>query len=154
MYYNEDLPPHAGPSYASRPVPAGHGHYEEMRDRPKAQAPQEFVDLTSSPHRPVTNGDSRYHVPGRAHAGSDFNGLPYVPVRSHRAPQREVRGHYEVHSGEPSHAYITESGVYERRAPPVRDYMPVRNDQHQRPVDGNDTRRLRSSLHYGGPDLY
>jgi hypothetical protein len=154
IYYNEDLPPYAGPSYASRPAPAGHGYHEELRDLPRAQPPQEFVDLTSSPRRHVTNGDSRYHVPARAHAVSDFSGLPYVPVPSHRAPQREVRGHNEVHSGEPSHVYIPDGGVYERPVPPVRDYIPVRYDQHQQPVDGNDTRRLRSSLHYGGPDLY
>jgi hypothetical protein len=65
---------------------------------------------------------------------------------------REDRGQYQVHSGEPSRAHMSNSGIYEGRAPPIRDYVPFA-EQHQRPVDGAGARYLRSGLHHGGSDL-
>lgn len=153
-YHEQDLAPRAGPAHLSRPPQENSHHPTDLRSRPRAQPSQEYIDLTSSPRRPVTNGENRYHVPPHAPAGSGSSDISHVPVPSYRAPVREERVQYQVHSGEPPRAYMSSSGVYEGRAPPVRDYIPYRDEQHQRPVEGNGAGYIRSGLHYGNPNLH
>jgi hypothetical protein len=129
--------------------PAHTGNYQPMdaHSRPKAPPAQEYIDLTSSPRRPPTNGENGYHASTRTYAAPMSSGFPYVPMISRRSPMREVRGaKYEVHTGEPPHRYMTNSGMHEGRAQPVRDYIPVRADQHRPPV-GHGPRYSRNGLH-------
>jgi hypothetical protein len=154
-YYEDDLVPRVGHMQVSRPIHSNSHQPMDVHSRNRVQPQQEYIDLTSSPRRPPTNGDNRYHVPAHVHAVAGSSGLSYVPITSRRSPVREVRGALsEAHSGEPSRAYMTNSGIYERRAPPVRDYFPVRDEQHRRPIDGAGAQYLRSGLQYGGPNVH
>jgi hypothetical protein len=155
MYYEDGLSSRAGHMQVPRPVLSNSHQPMDTRGQPRAQAQQTYIDLTSSPRRPPIHGDSGYSAPMYAHTAAGSSGLSYVPVASRRSPVREVRGAlYEAHSGEPPRAYIPNSGMYERRAAPVRDYIPLRDDQHRRPVQGEGSRYLGSGLHYGGPGLH
>jgi hypothetical protein len=146
--------PRAGPMEMSRPAHSSSYQPMDSRDLSRARPPQAVIDLTSSPRRPPTNGANGYYPPALAHAAAGSSGLSYMPVSAGRSPMRETRDlHYEVHSGEQSRAYVSNSGMYERRAPPAHDYIPVRDEYQRRPVHEKDGRYLRSGLHYGGPDL-
>ena len=153
--FDEGMAHRAEHAHLSRPPPPPPSNHQSMesRTRPRAQPPQEYIDLTSSPHRPVTNGEHRYNVPHTI-ADSDSRRMSYVPVPTHQVPVRDERNQYQMHPGEPPRAFNTGSGVFAGRAPPVRDYVPLRAEQHHRPVDGTGVRYARSGLHYGGPDLH
>jgi hypothetical protein len=154
LYYADELPSRVGHMHMSRP-PASNTHQPmDVRTLPRADPQRAYIDLTSSPRQPPPNRDNGYRQPVYAHAAARPGGLSYVPAASRRSPVREVRhAPYEVHSGEAPRAYRPNSGVYERRAPPVRDFIPMQNDQHRRLVDDGG-RYLGSGLHYGGPDLH
>jgi hypothetical protein len=150
LYYEDDLTPHAGVLHSARPAHATN----DARSQFRAQPPQDYIDLTSSPRRPPTNGGNGYHVPMYPHAVPDSNGHSYVPADSRRTPIREMRGpHHEINVGESPREYVHSSGMYERRGPPPRDYIPVRDEQYPRPVKGGPGRYLESALPYGGPDV-
>lgn len=155
MYYEDDLAPRMAPKQMLRPVYSGSHHPPtDARTQSRAQPPLQVIDLTSSPRRPPSNGDSGYYVSAHSHAAVGSSGLSNVPVSSRRSPVREANGtQYEVQPGEPPRAYMPNSGVYERRAPPARDYIPVRDDYQRRPIEGEDARYLRSGFHYRGPNL-
>jgi hypothetical protein len=154
-YYEDNLPSHAGYMQMPRPVLSNSHQPMDIRGPPRAQPQQTYIDLTSSPRRPATNGGNDYSAPIYDRTAANSNGLSYIPVTSRSSPIREVKGAvYEVHSGEPLRAYMPNSGMYERRAPPVRDYIPLRDGQHRRLVEGDGGRYLGSGLHYGGPGLH
>jgi hypothetical protein len=154
LYYEDGLPSRVGHMQMSRPPVANTRPPMDVHSLPRADPQQTYIDLTSSPRQPPPNRDNGYRLPAYAHGAAGPCGISYVPATSRRSPTREVRGAmYEVHSGEAPRAYIPNSGMYERRAPPVRDFVPMQNDQHRRPVDDGG-RYLRSGLHYGGPDLH
>jgi hypothetical protein len=152
-YYENELPSRIGQMHMSRP-PASNTHQPmDARTLPRADPHQTYIDLTSSPRQPPPNRDNGYRLPAYAPAAAGPSGISYVPP-SRRSPGHEVRGApYDVQSGERPRAYTSNSGMYERCAPPVRDYVPMQNDQYRRPVNDGG-RYLRSSLHYGGSDLH
>jgi hypothetical protein len=147
VYYGNEVAPHPPSDQLMRVVDASRLQPLEAR-RPVAQPPQPVIDLTSSPRRPIYR-ENGYHLPAYSDAAAESNGLSYVPVSSRRSAPREARrATYEVHPGESPRDYMPSSGMYERRAQPVRDYLPVREEQ-QRLID--DDRHIRNPLHYGGP---
>jgi hypothetical protein len=136
------VPPN-GPSLSSHP--AYPGSYQTMDAHRRLMAPpaQEYIDLTQSPRRAPYNGDNGYHMPARPRAAP----VSHVHMTSRRSPPRDVRVNYEVHAVEPHRGYVPYSGQPDGRTPAVRDYNPVRVDQHRQPVDGLGPRYLRSDLH-------
>jgi hypothetical protein len=135
--------PPTGPSQSSHPVHAGNYHPMDAHRRPMAPPAQEFIDLTQSPRRALTNGLHEPPVRPRPEPVSS-----YVHMLSRRSPPRDVRGFiYDVHAVEPHRGYGFHSDHPEGRAQPVRDYNPVRADQHRPPVDGLGPRYLRNDLH-------
>ncbi|KAH8728831.1 hypothetical protein GQ44DRAFT_702049 [Phaeosphaeriaceae sp. PMI808] len=153
--YNEDgFAPRAVPAQGLRPSYANNYQPTDIRNRPRAPPHQEVIDLTSSPRRPPPNTDDGYYQPGRFHAVPGPSGLSNTPV-TRQSGQREVRrAHHEVYPSEPPHTYNPNGGVYERRAPPPRDYIPMQGEQPRRPVDRENARYLRSAVHHGGPHLH
>jgi hypothetical protein len=119
------------------------------RSRPRAPPTQQVIDLTASPQRLPPSGGNGYHAPARSLA--EINGHVYATVPLRRSPVREVRGgYYEVPVGEPPHTYIPDTRLYERHAPPGRDYIPLREARQQPRVEEESARYLRSGVRYGG----
>ena len=117
--------------------------------RPRALPSQQVIDLTASPQRLPTSDGNGYHAPARSLA--ETNGHVYATVPSRRSPVRGVRGgYYEVPAGEPSHAYIPDTRLYERIAPPARDNIPLREARQQPRLGEESARYLRSGVRYGG----
>jgi hypothetical protein len=113
------------------------------RTRPRAPPSQQVIDLTASPHRPLTSGSNRYYVPARS--------LAETSSHAYATTVREVRGgYYEVPAVETSHAHIPDTGLYERRAPLARDYIPLRETRQAPRVEEESARYLRSGVKYGG----
>jgi hypothetical protein len=118
---------------------------QTMSPRSRLIAPpsQQVIDLTASPHRPPTSGGNGYYVPARSLA--ETSGHAYATTVS------DVRGgYYEVPAGEPSHAYIPDTRLYERRALQARDYIPLREARQPLRVEVESARYLRSGVKYGG----
>jgi hypothetical protein len=117
VYYKEEEPPRVQPP--PHTVAARTSHYPPMKlvDRPRAQAPPDVIDLTSSPRRLPPDADRRQYAPLHTYPVGP-SGHAYVSVASRHSPPRERRGtHYEVFAAsEPPRAYIPNSGMYERRA--------------------------------------
>ncbi|KAF1939067.1 hypothetical protein EJ02DRAFT_267218 [Clathrospora elynae] len=118
---------------------------------PRSQQQQQVIDLTTSPYRPPTSGDRGYYVPARSYTYAEPNGLTHATVPSRRSPVREMQGaYYEGPTGEPPRAYMPDTRMHERRAPPGHDYFPLR-DERQRPQIAEESARfLRSGVRYGG----
>jgi hypothetical protein len=146
VYHENEWDHSVEPMKLSRPAREGDYHME-----PRARHPQQpVIDLTYSPRRQPTNGDVGYYASAHTHASAGPSNLSYIPVPSRRSPMREVRAtRYEVHTGERPRV-VPNSGMYERRAPPVNDYIPVADGRHQRPVHEEGVRYLRSGQPYGG----
>lgn len=139
------------PAHYEDDLAARNGLTQPLRDQFRGQ-PREFIDLTSSPHRPPPPGGSYPSSPYSREVPGPRQ-LAYVSTASRRSPVHVGRGaQHEVH-GEPSRGYMPSSGMYERRAPPARDYVPVRNEQHPHAMEGDRGRHIRSALHYGGPSV-
>lgn len=145
---------------SKRPRPA---HYEDdlaarndftqsLRDQPRGQPPRDFIDLRSSPYRPPPPGGSYPSSPYSREVPGPRQ-LAYVSTASRRSPVHVGRGVQHAVLGEPPRGYMPSSGMYERRAPPARDYVPVRNEQHPHAMEGDRGRQIRSALHYGGPSV-
>lgn len=135
-----------------QPVPNyGGAISRDPHRRPVLQPLQPVIDLTSSPRQSLPGGDRGHFVPVRSYGATEPNGHPYVPVSSRPPPTREVRGaYYETPVVESSHAYMPEARMYERRAHPAHDYIPMRDEQQRPRVDPEGPRYLRSGVRYGG----
>jgi hypothetical protein len=152
VYYEDGLAPRPRPIEVSRPALSSGFQPIDHQSRPRAQPPHAVIDLTSSPRRPPASGDGGQY-PSHARAAAGPSGISYIPVSSRGSPVRERRAlHHEVRSGEPSRAYMPNSGMYERRAPPVDNYTSMR-DEYQRRDHEEDGRYLRSGVQYGVPGL-
>lgn len=120
--------------------------------RPQAPPPREVVDLTSSSFRPPFGGERGHFLRDAVYPANEPNGHAYATASSRRSPPREVRGaYYDVPAAAPSHAYMPDQRMYERRAPPPPlDYIPLRGDRQRRYVEEESPRYLRSGVKYGG----
>lgn len=152
-YFDEGMASRAEDAPLSRPPPPSNYQTMESRTQRRAQPPQEYIDLTSSPRRPVTNAEHRYNVP-QAIADSDSRRMSYVNVPTHQVPVREERSQYQMIPCEPPRAFNIGRGVFAGGILPVRDYVPSRVQQHQRPVDGTIARYSRRGLHRDGSVLH
>ncbi|EDU42049.1 conserved hypothetical protein [Pyrenophora tritici-repentis Pt-1C-BFP] len=100
------------------------GYYSAPRGAP----PEPVIDLTSSP-------DGRDRPPPRRSA---------VP-----AGLRGYAYHPEVPAGEPSRSYMSDTRLYERRAPPAHD-NPFQDGRQPFPAPRDDVRYTRNGSRYGG----
>jgi hypothetical protein len=117
--------------------------------RPRVPPPQQVIDLTATPHRHPTSGGNGYYAP--AHSLAEPSGHVYAAVPSRPSPVREVRGgYYEAPADGTSQSYIPDTKLYERRAPPARDYIPLREARQPPRVAEESARYLRSGVRYGG----
>lgn len=97
----------------------------ETRSRHRAHPSQEIVDLTSSPQRPpfgragdLLTAPQGYPVPGP-------HSYAYAPEMPRRSPVRI--DHHEQPVGARPTAYRSEQDrMYQRRAPPAHEYVPLR----------------------------
>lgn len=124
----------------------------DTRVRPGAQPPQQVIDLTSSPYRPPLSGDRSQHVPVRSYsAANPQSGHEYVSVPLRQSPIREGRvAYYEVPANEQPYTHRPVPGLYERRVPPAREYVPLRDERQRLRVEGEGSRYLRSGVKYVG----
>jgi hypothetical protein len=138
-----------GQSFQERPSEFLSYQSPESRNRPRVPPSEQIIDLTSSPHRLPTNGDRGPQVSTRPYAIAEPNGHAYISMSTRRSPARELRGAYYEGPGEPPRSYIPDNRMYERRAPPVHDYIPLEGHQ-LRPRIGQETARYhRSGVRYG-----
>jgi len=148
-YFDESMAPRAEVAHVSRPPLPSNRQTMESRTQPRAQPSREYIDLTSSPRRPITNGEHRYNAP-HAIADADPRRLSHVPVPTHQAPVLDESGQYRMIPCAPRPVFNIGRGVFAGGLPPVRDYVPSRAEQHERPVDGTAARYSRSGLHHDG----
>ena len=100
------------------------GHYSGSRGPP----PEHVVDLTASL-------DGRGHpLPPRSVATAFPRGRAYLP---------------EASAGEPSHSYVPDGRLYERRAP-AHNYIPFQDGRQPPPPNEDDMRYTRNGARYGG----
>ncbi|CAO2654776.1 Nn.00g115090.m01.CDS01 [Neocucurbitaria sp. VM-36] len=142
-----------------RPRPAGYQtvlpgspSYQSMdaRSHQRIQPPQQVIDLTSSPYRPPVSGDRGSYKPVRSYP-VDPDGYAYVSMPARRSPMREVRGaYYDAPAEESSRAYIPDNRMYDERAPPARDYIPLRDERPRPRLENEGARYLRNGVKYGG----
>ena len=112
--------------------------------------PPQFVDLTTSPYRPLTD---RVHVPPHPRMlAFEQNGHSYVPTSARPPLPREASGsYYRVPVDAPSHAYMPETRMYESRAPPpAHESIPRRDIRQHSYAEDNGSRYLRNGVKYGG----
>jgi hypothetical protein len=156
LYYEDDLDHHAGPQ--GMPRLAQDSDYQSLHSRsrprppPPLPPPHAVIDLTYSPRQAPVNGGYDYYVPGSGRAIAEPSGFSYISVPPRQSPARDTRAsYYEAHPGEQPRVQKSNSGTFERRAPPVHDYIPVQDAHYQRPVREEGVRYLRSGVPYGGP---
>lgn len=154
MYQEDTLALRAGPMQGSKPAHPSSFQPVDYHHQPRAQPPQPVIDLTSSPRRPPDNGDGMFYS-SQARAAPGPSGLPYVPFPSQGTSVRDPRSlQYEVHAGGQPRGHMPNSGMYQRTAPPVHDYIPAPDEHQRRPVYEEGSRYLTSGLHYGGPNVH
>lgn len=116
-------------------------------DLSREPPPPQFVDLTTSPYRPLAN---RVHVSDHMH-GFEQNGHLYVPASARPPPPREAsNAYYRLPANATPHAYMPEARVYPSQAPPPGHAFPRRHVQHPPYTEDERARYLRSGVKYGG----
>jgi len=156
LYYEDEVDHRAGHAGVSRL--AHESDYQSLHTRSQPMAPppppQAVIDLTYSPCRAPVNGDAGYYAHGPGRALAEPNGFSYISVPPRLSPVHDARVlHYEAHPGEQARPYMSNSGMFERRAPPVHDYISVQDARYQRLAYEEGVRNLRSGMPYAALDL-
>jgi hypothetical protein len=139
------------PVYYEEDLAARDSFTQPLRNQSRGHNPREFVDLTSSPYRPPPRS-SEYPTSSYSREIPGSRELAYISTVAHHSPVRGGRGaHHAVLLEEPPRGCMPSSGMYERRAPPTHDYIPIQNEQYPHSIEGDRGRHIRSALHYGGP---
>ncbi|KAJ4990313.1 hypothetical protein SVAN01_04195 [Stagonosporopsis vannaccii] len=97
----------------------------ETRSRHKAHLSQETIDLTSSSRRPPFCNAGTLSTASQGYPAPAASSYAYAPEKPRRSPMRiDYHGHP---AGSRPDAYVSDQDMlYQRRAPPAHEYVPLR----------------------------